>query len=78
MGGNMTNVCLLKVANPSGAGPFGGVIAFQMVGSNGAAPAAAPAAAATAPQAASGAGAGLQAKRDEVSREEKRGVAFAA
>lgn len=26
----MQNVCLLKVANPSGAGPFGGVIAFQM------------------------------------------------
>ncbi|KAK8931869.1 hypothetical protein H634G_04375 [Metarhizium anisopliae BRIP 53293] len=31
--GGMTNVCLLKVANPSGAGPFGGVIAFQMAGS---------------------------------------------
>lgn len=28
--GNLQNVCLLKVANPSGAGPFGGVIAFQM------------------------------------------------
>ncbi|KID92386.1 CAS1 appressorium specific protein [Metarhizium guizhouense ARSEF 977] len=31
--GGMSNVCLLKVANPSGAGPFGGVIAFQMAGS---------------------------------------------
>ncbi|KAJ4159471.1 uncharacterized protein LMH87_008371 [Akanthomyces muscarius] len=28
--GGMQNVCLMKVANPSGAGPFGGVIAFQM------------------------------------------------
>ncbi|OAR01907.1 hypothetical protein LLEC1_06586 [Akanthomyces lecanii] len=40
--GGMQNVCLMKVANPSGAGPFGGVIAFQM----------APAAAAVAPAAA--------------------------
>ncbi|KAG5996237.1 hypothetical protein E4U54_002632 [Claviceps lovelessii] len=27
----MSDVCLLKLANPSRAGPFGGVIAFQMV-----------------------------------------------
>ncbi|KAM3066584.1 hypothetical protein ACMFMG_002298 [Clarireedia jacksonii] len=26
------NVCLVKIANPSGAGPFGGVIAMQMAG----------------------------------------------
>ncbi|KAH8805741.1 hypothetical protein F5884DRAFT_679547 [Xylogone sp. PMI_703] len=25
-----SNVCLMKIANPSAAGPFGGVIAFQM------------------------------------------------
>ncbi|KAG8416393.1 hypothetical protein J3458_006983 [Metarhizium acridum] len=30
--GDQQNVCLLKVANPSRAGPFGGVLAFQMVG----------------------------------------------
>ncbi|KAG5985857.1 hypothetical protein E4U43_005832 [Claviceps pusilla] len=27
----ISDVCLLKLANPSRAGPFGGVIAFQMV-----------------------------------------------
>lgn len=32
--GDMQNVCLMKVANPSKAGPFGGVIAFQMAGAN--------------------------------------------
>ncbi|PQE07368.1 putative gEgh 16 protein [Rutstroemia sp. NJR-2017a WRK4] len=26
------NVCLVKIANPSGAGPFGGVVAMQMAG----------------------------------------------
>ncbi|KAG5980437.1 hypothetical protein E4U55_004025 [Claviceps digitariae] len=31
----MSNVCLLKLANPSRAGPFGGVIAFQMVQAQG-------------------------------------------
>lgn len=36
------NVCLVKIANPSGAGPFGGVVAIQQV-AGGAAPAAAPA-----------------------------------
>lgn len=30
--GTMTNVCLMKVANANPAGPFGGVIAFQMSG----------------------------------------------
>jgi hypothetical protein len=27
-----SNVCLVKIVNPSGAGPFGGVIAIQMTG----------------------------------------------
>ncbi|TAQ88773.1 hypothetical protein B7494_g2939 [Chlorociboria aeruginascens] len=30
--GAMQNVCLMKIVNPSNAGPFGGVIAFQMAG----------------------------------------------
>jgi len=30
--GGQSNVCLVKVVNPSGAGPFGGVIAIQMAG----------------------------------------------
>ncbi|KAF2150901.1 hypothetical protein K461DRAFT_280932 [Myriangium duriaei CBS 260.36] len=50
--GGQQNVCLLKIANSNPAGPFGGVIAFQIAGNNAAAPAAsgtgaAPAAAAT-------------------------------
>ena len=46
--GGQSNVCLVKLVNPSGAGPFGGVIAIQMAGAanSTAAPAAAPAAAA--------------------------------
>jgi len=28
-----SNVCLVKIVNPSGAGPFGGVVAMQMAGS---------------------------------------------
>ncbi|PSR77510.1 hypothetical protein BD289DRAFT_456641 [Coniella lustricola] len=32
--GDMQNVCLMKIANPSKAGPFGGVIAFQMASAN--------------------------------------------
>lgn len=40
-----SNVCLVKIVNPSGAGPFGGVIAMQMAPAGAAA--AAPAAAAT-------------------------------
>ncbi|KAG9230884.1 hypothetical protein BJ875DRAFT_536871 [Amylocarpus encephaloides] len=28
--GDKTGVCLVKIANPSGAGPFGGVVAMQM------------------------------------------------
>lgn len=28
---NQTNLCLVKIVNPSGAGPFGGVVAVQMV-----------------------------------------------
>jgi hypothetical protein len=29
-----SNVCLVKIVNPSGAGPFGGVIAIQMAGAS--------------------------------------------
>jgi hypothetical protein len=32
-----SNVCLVKIVNPSGAGPFGGVIAMQMAGTGAAA-----------------------------------------
>lgn len=35
--GGQENVCLVKLANPSGAGPFGGVAAFQMAGTQSAA-----------------------------------------
>lgn len=31
-----SGVCMVKIANPSGAGPFGGVCAFQMAGAGGA------------------------------------------
>lgn len=31
--GGQSNVCLMKIANSNRAGPFGGVIAFQMAGS---------------------------------------------
>jgi len=31
--GGQSNVCLVKIVNPSNAGPFGGVIAIQMAGS---------------------------------------------
>jgi hypothetical protein len=41
--GGQTGVCMVKLANPSGAGPFGGVVAIQMASAGGAAPAAAPA-----------------------------------
>lgn len=55
--GGQTNVCLVKLVNPSNAGPFGGVVAMQIAntGSPAAAPAPAVAAAApvTAPSAAS-------------------------
>jgi len=49
--GGQSNVCLLKIANANPAGPFGGVVAFQIAGASSnstaaAAPAAAPAAAA--------------------------------
>lgn len=43
--GGQTNVCLVKIANPSGAGPFGGVVAFQMAGTGGQAAAGATASA---------------------------------
>ena len=32
--GGQTGVCLVKIVNPSGAGPFGGVIAIQMAGAS--------------------------------------------
>jgi hypothetical protein len=41
--GGQSNVCLVKIANKNGAGPFGGVVAIQMAG---AAPAAGTSAAA--------------------------------
>lgn len=28
----MSNICLVKIVNPSTAGPFGGVVTIQMVG----------------------------------------------
>ncbi|RDL39781.1 Uncharacterized protein BP5553_04121 [Venustampulla echinocandica] len=34
--GGQNNVCLAKIVNPSNAGPFGGVVAFQMTGAGGA------------------------------------------
>jgi hypothetical protein len=44
-----SNVCLVKIVNPSGAGPFGGVVAVQMAGGASAAnSSAAPAAASAA------------------------------
>jgi hypothetical protein len=41
--GGQSNVCLVKIVNPSGAGPFGGVVAIQMA-SSGPSPAAVSAA----------------------------------
>lgn len=38
--GGQSNVCLVKIVNPSAAGPFGGVIAIQMAGAGGSAAAA--------------------------------------
>ncbi|KAI3390669.1 hypothetical protein diail_8893 [Diaporthe ilicicola] len=35
--GDQSNVCLVKIANKNGAGPFGGVIAIQMAGAGAAA-----------------------------------------
>lgn len=63
--GGQSNVCLVKLVNPSGAGPFGGVIAIQMAGAaNSTAAAAAPATAAADTTAAEKAGkAGAAAKK---------------
>lgn len=33
--GGQSGVCLVKIVNPSGAGPFGGVVPFQVVGAAG-------------------------------------------
>jgi len=41
--GGQSGVCLVKLVNPSGAGPFGGVVAMQIASSGSAAAAAAPA-----------------------------------
>ena len=67
--GGQSNVCLLKVANNNAAGPFGGVVAFQIANAAGAgtaaagaaAPAASSAGTAAAPQKAGSAGAGTAA-----------------
>jgi hypothetical protein len=73
--GGQSGVCLVKIANPSGAGPFGGVVAMQMAGAssgNTTAAAAAPAAsaagastAATGTKAAKGAAKAAKGTRDE-------------
>lgn len=34
--GGQSNVCLVKIVNPSAAGPFGGVVAIQVAGAGGA------------------------------------------
>lgn len=39
--GGQSGMCLVKIVNPSNAGPFGGVMAIQMAGAGAAAPAAA-------------------------------------
>lgn len=44
--GGQSNVCLVKIANSNGAGPFGGVVPIQIAPAGAAAPAATPAAAA--------------------------------
>ena len=41
--GGQSGVCLVKIANPSGAGPFGGVMAMQMTAGGALTPAAAAA-----------------------------------
>jgi hypothetical protein len=70
------NVCLVKIANPSGAGPFGGVVAMQMAGasSGNTTAAAAPAtsaAASTASTASTGAKAAKGGKASKATRGEK-------
>ena len=50
--GGQSNVCLVKIVNPSNAGPFGGVVAIQMAGAGSSA---ASAAVSAAPAAASSA-----------------------
>ena len=62
--GGQSNVCLVKIVNPSGAGPFGGVVAIQMAGSgSGAAPAAVSAAPAATSSAATKATKGTKAAK---------------
>ena len=41
--GDQKNVCLVKIANSNKAGPFGGIVAIQMVGAPAANPSSAPA-----------------------------------
>jgi len=71
------NVCLVKIANPSGAGPFGGVVAMQMAGgasgntTAAAAPAAAAAGASTASTASTGTKAAKGGKANKATRGEK-------
>lgn len=59
----LSNVCLVKMANTNGAGPFGGVVPIQIAGTN-STPAAAPAAAAAAAPAAAAAAPAKNAVRD--------------
>ncbi|CAK7200567.1 hypothetical protein SEUCBS139899_003265 [Sporothrix eucalyptigena] len=63
----MSNVCLAKIANSNPAGPFGGVVAFQMAGSSDTAATTAAAAASTA--------SAVSAKADKAG---KKAVKFAA
>jgi Egh16-like virulence factor len=64
------NVCLAKIANSNKAGPFGGVVPFQIVNGSPAAPAA-PAATSAVPAAAA-------AKSTKGSKNARRAVAFSA
>ncbi|KAL1854808.1 hypothetical protein Daus18300_011324 [Diaporthe australafricana] len=70
--GAQSNVCLVKIANKNGAGPFGGVVAIQMAGA--AAPAAA-AGAAAAPAAAAGSAGTVTAGSAAAAKERREFVA---
>jgi len=59
--GGQSNMCLVKLVNPSNAGPFGGVFAIQMAGTGTAAPATAASAAPAAARAAKPVGAKFRA-----------------
>ncbi|KAK7932330.1 cell surface protein [Apiospora marii] len=64
--GNMQNVCLVKIANSNRAGPFGGVVAMQIVGGENGTTTAAPVPATNAGSSSSGAAAkGTEGKGSE-------------